>query len=455
MYSSINSSKTPPILYSPLQIKTSFNPTKSQSVSSNKVDSFHRDIYFSGKKEQDRVRELIDSGLKSDVLDINHLLDYVNGMINLDNKSRSLLNKSKNLTEDSLLGMTFRNNQSLLHRAVELKSQPLASDIIKHKKGGKLLNKTNDSEQTPLHLSANSGLLSATQILLRRPGIQVNQQDREGHTALHLLTLSLLRPSQNHENLAHLEQKPGIDFNVIELNLREQLEQTVTFSRLQQSMSNVDKDRLLRLTEKLETLKTLNDHSSVDPNVQDQSGNTVLHLVASQNIANNPELETITSLLLDTLLSNPNLKLDIKDPEGDTPLHIAIKRVRLDIIEKLLEHPDISKALVVPNAQGETPLQMLQNVETEAQSNPDAEFRRRFTDALARLQELTTEANNQAEPQPSQFLQPPHGSTSGSSRHRRSNTGTSLSAASATVLRLRTLGRSVTSFLSNKSNQES
>lgn len=106
-------------------------------------------------------------------------------------------------------------------------------------------------------------------------------------------------------------------------------------------------------SKKSEILKLLLEHNA-SCNVQDNLGNTPLHLAIDKNILHCCEI----------LLKVNNLEVNLANKEKDTPLHLAAKKGLKNIIDKLL---NLNADCRVSNASGNTPLHLagaggLQNV---------------------------------------------------------------------------------------------
>jgi hypothetical protein len=71
----------------------------------------------------------------------------------------------------------------------------------------------------------------------------------------------------------------------------------------------------------------------VDPSRLDGSGNNLLHYSIIQN---HPDIQRC-------LQSRPNLDINMKDSDGDTPLHLAVKMGSIESIRLLIKsHPDFT-----------------------------------------------------------------------------------------------------------------
>lgn len=91
-----------------------------------------------------------------------------------------------------------------------------------------------------------------------------------------------------------------------------------------------------------EITKLLLASSKIDPNLQDNDGNTALHFAASNSRVEMTEL----------LLESSKIRPDIKNDEGNTALHLAAKKNKLDVVIKLGKKIDPN----IRNKQGLTPL---------------------------------------------------------------------------------------------------
>lgn len=95
---------------------------------------------------------------------------------------------------------------------------------------------------------------------------------------------------------------------------------------------------------KSEILKLLLEHNA-SCNVQDNSGNTPLHLAIDKN----------TKHCCEILLKMSNLEVSLANKEKDTPLHLAAKNGLENIVDKLL---NLNADCHAANARGDTPLHL-------------------------------------------------------------------------------------------------
>ncbi|WP_370107212.1 ankyrin repeat domain-containing protein [Wolbachia endosymbiont of Chironomus riparius] len=88
----------------------------------------------------------------------------------------------------------------------------------------------------------------------------------------------------------------------------------------------------------LNIVKYLIEEQNVDPNFQDELGNTALHYAAARN----------RLPLVQYLVDEKHVSLDIQNKIGNTPIHVAAKDNRLDIVKYLLkEEANLSIKIII------------------------------------------------------------------------------------------------------------
>jgi len=128
---------------------------------------------------------------------------------------------------------------------------------------------------TPLHLACFYSNIDIIKLLLSYPDINVNIQDNNGNTPLHLPCSDEL-----------------VNINVVELLLA---------------------------------------HPDIDVNIQDKYENTPLYKACYNNNIN----------IIRLLLAHPNINVNIKNKNEETPLYRACKDNSIEITKLLLQHPNI------------------------------------------------------------------------------------------------------------------
>lgn len=89
------------------------------------------------------------------------------------------------ITDTSFAGCKASGG-SFLHIAAEIGSRAIADVLIKH---GASLTHKNIYDDQPLHSAARSGSWRCIEMFLIRDGVEVNAQNCQGYTALHLAAM--------------------------------------------------------------------------------------------------------------------------------------------------------------------------------------------------------------------------------------------------------------------------
>ena len=274
------------------------------------------------------------------------------------------------------------------------------------------INKTDNEGRTLVHHAAWSGNFDLVQYLITEQGLSPTAVDKNGHTALHYASLSLnlplvnklittyqLDPHQAGSNGSlpiHYAAHSG-DILLLELYVKtykcsvsvtDNNSANIVHYSSSQGHSHFIKHIINQypeltvvhiLVEKghLNVLKYLIDNNYCNPNVTDHQDRSLLHVavVADQfKILEYLLSKSIPSvsvvwlrdtkcLLADSpptdIIYNPNnVRINLQDKDGNTPLHLASRHGRKNMIPFLLEISLSPSILLVANKKGQTPLHL-------------------------------------------------------------------------------------------------
>jgi len=237
----------------------------------------------------------------------------------VSNKVFQLLIKNK-----ADLNAQNNNGNTPLHIAVRDNKQYFAHTLLTH---GANINAQNNNGDTPLHLTNN---ISTIKILLTH-GADINAQNKSSYTPLHFVS-----EIDSLDVVKFLVQN-GADINA-------------------QTTSG---DTPLHLAAEYNTLDVIQFliESGADITTQNNNGDTPLDIQHSDN-ENTLWHQTILSqnTSLANLLVNKGahqIPLNIIDPEGNTPLHLAVASSNLHFAQFLISN---GADLQIPNKKNESPL---------------------------------------------------------------------------------------------------
>ena len=241
----------------------------------------------------------------------SHKLDYAEVLITSGKCSHEDIVKA---TESELL----------LHQAVVSNRPKLVYWLLMVQ--GWNTNTTDSASETVLHLACRArDSIAVLEILVEDSRCDLNAQDHNGDTALHLAVYS------------------GTD-------VTEKVQCILQSERCNPNITNSEGHTPLHVAVKkrdLETAVILLNHSRCNPSIQDLTGNTPLHIAVSEMPLSNVE----------SFLNHKNIDLNIQNREGNTPLHKAVLRqTPVDIVEALTLHRTCNPSII--NQEGMTPLQI-------------------------------------------------------------------------------------------------
>ena len=167
-------------------------------------------------------------------------------------------------------------------------------------------------------------------VLRSDPNIEINYQDKDGNTALHLMSVSSWRASP--EVLQAYLTYPKADINIKNKSGNTPLHVAAWFGNHR-------------------TVSLLTEDARTKVNVQNKYGIAPLHYAARQYPSGSKP-----GVSAKPLLDRQDIDVNIKDKWGNTPLHYAAKFWQTQSVRMLLAHKDINPNL--RNADGFTPSQL-------------------------------------------------------------------------------------------------
>ena len=237
-------------------------------------------------------------------------------------------------TEVLLLSAKFSHEDKakampgLLHCAIRADRMPLFIMLIEMKEFN--VNEEGCSGQTPLHVSCTLENMEYIQALIQYPSCDLNIQDDNGDTALHIAARSKWNSAEKIQCLLECDR---CDPNITNKQ---------GYTPLHTATVNSQFD----------SIKILLNSTKCNPNIQDIQGNTALHLSMHQKSATG----------IEHFLMCDKVDVNIQNRQGDTPLHVAVKqKIPVGVIESQAHH--IHCDVSIANNEGMTPLQLLVKME--------------------------------------------------------------------------------------------
>ena len=241
---------------------------------------------------------------------------------NLEDNLRELLKFSPNITCQD------QNENTPLHIASKLNFKSLVTILIEHVKSIQgdylsFINAVNKDKMTSLHLSIISSNLEIAKELLAA-GAELYATDNSGRTVLHYAVL--IRNENRRENA----------MNFI---FQQENEKTDPERKLIQIQDTLNNDSPLDLAVKYSNNKTIQLllKESPDLTLCGKHKSSVLHKAITEG-----NLEIIQSILYYIINAYPKERsdplhvLNLQDEDGNTALHLAINNSRADILKELL-----------------------------------------------------------------------------------------------------------------------
>ena len=262
-----------------------------------------------------------------------------------------------------------------LHIACAEGNAPIVELLVKNRTNVLTLNHEGNA---PIHTACMNSRLESLKVLLSYESCNPNQQNSKGDTALHIVCR--MRTGRELQFLEMLTSTPVINSTLVNHEGNAPIHTACMNSRL-------------------ELLKVLLSSESCDPNQQNTRGETALHIVCRMRTANVLKfLEVLTSTpginptlandkgispfevhvndgntLLHNACAEGNATMveilvkngaDVLKPNryGDTPIHIACKHARLDILKLVLNCTNCDPNQ--QNAEGDTALHIVCRMRT-------------------------------------------------------------------------------------------
>ncbi len=225
------------------------------------------------------------------------------------------------------------NDVTPLERAIQQENLELVRFFI----GKGALRRTDNDGNTPLHRAVLKNKTNIAKFLIAQGGAQVNDQNEDNNTPLHLL---LINPT-----------------------ISEELKREITRMLLQKGakadIANNQKETALHWSNVLSDAKMTEELILRHPaNINDQDKNkyTALHITLEDKyIDNKTKIEIVNTLL------KHGADITLKDIDGDTPMHLLLRDA--DIPDK--HRLELLKAVMEPKLQGGTPATNLLDIQND------------------------------------------------------------------------------------------
>ncbi|BET37530.1 hypothetical protein SAP269_01190 [Spiroplasma ixodetis] len=225
-------------------------------------------------------------------------------------------NKSEEKIKNKII---YYYGNTPLHFAISYNQQIIVKELLNNPNSKNKIdvNIKNEYDYTPLHVATKEGNLEIVKELLNHPEIDLNIQDNDGNTPLHLFF-------EDEQNLQDLENE----------NIWQYIKNQI-----------INKVNNFNLYKK-DIFKLLIENGA-DVNIQDNKGiSSILHKAIF-----NENLEIVKELL-----NHPEIDLNIQDNDGNTPLHFALFKNNLEIVQELIKHKNIDYQKT--NKKGEKPINL-------------------------------------------------------------------------------------------------
>ena len=225
------------------------------------------------------------------------------------------------------------DGNTLLHNACAEGNATIVEILVKN--GADVL-KPNRYGDTPIHIACKHARLDILKLVLNCTNCDPNQQNAEGDTALHIVCR--MRTGRELEFLEMLTSTPGINPTLL-------------------NHEGIAPIHTACMKSRLESLKVLLSSENCGPNQQNTRGDTALHIVCRMRTANVLQfLEVLTSTpgINPTLANDKGISpFEVHVNDGNTLLHNACAEGNATIVEILVKNgADVLK----PNRYGDTPI---------------------------------------------------------------------------------------------------
>lgn len=256
------------------------------------------------------------------------LFDAVNGNSNEETKKLDVL---KVFLEYEAVDWNVRNTsgENFMHKIA--KSNLInAAELVLNRTDIRLAALENENKYTPLHVAIRKRCFGVAQVLSQVHEFDINQRDKHGNTALHLLcdieTSSLTSSLKPREG--------GLAKNTLQ-GMLDVLGTILARKDIDLNIANARGDVPLHVATRVHNqavAERLLASSDIQPNRQNSLGETPLHVgVLSDNVE-----------MVSELLARNDVLVNIGEKNDDTALHCAARYDRVGAAEMLLARDDIN-----------------------------------------------------------------------------------------------------------------
>jgi NTE family protein len=329
--------------------RVEYNKHRIIKISNMGVGTFEFDL------APEKLEQLVLSGKESveDFFEKQAKSSRVSTQIFFDTTNERLSSLIRQANKKAPVNVQGRNGVTQLHTAVLDEDVEKIKELLQDPRID--VNIQDDNGDTPLHLTLCARYPSPShrkemfQLLIEHPDIDVNIQNKVGDTPVHhaitLFSGEILRKTtpnlrgRNGFTLLHI----AANFGYLEI-ASILLENPKTDVNIQTEKGDTAL-LLCTRTGKMKIFRLLVNHPKINVNLQESRGRTVLHeaLTMCQNME-----------AINLLMKREDIEINIQDNNGHTPLHLSLLPGCMEAFHLFVSHPTID--LNIQNHDGRTPL---------------------------------------------------------------------------------------------------